>query len=101
MKHNFVSQVMWTQGDLVSGSDICMIKGTSSGVNDHWCGTCHNTFDAKVKIELWNKYGIIRNAQLSHSFLGVIFFVPFHGSEEGFVYLALGSSHCGVNASFR
>ena len=101
MKHNFVSQVMWTQGDLVSGSDICMIKGTSSGVNDHRCGTCHNTSDAKVKIELWNKYGIIKNAQLSHSFLGVIFFVPFHGSEEGFVYLALGSSRCGVNASFR
>ena len=30
-----------------------------------------------------------------------IFFVPFHGSVEGFIYLALGSSHSGVNVSFR
>ena len=101
MKRNFVSRVMWTQGDPVSDSDTCMIKGTSSSVKDHRCGACHNTSDAKVRIELWNKYGIIRNAQLSLSFLGVIFFVPFHGKEEGFVYLALGSSRCGVNVSFR
>ena len=101
MKRNFVSRVMWTQGDPVSDSDTYMIKGTSSGVKDHRCGACHNTSDAKVRIELWNKYGIIRNAQLSLSFLGVIFFVPFHGSEEGFIYISLGSSRCGVNASFR
>ena len=35
------------------------------------------------------------------SFSGVIFFVPFHGSVEGFIYLALGSSRCGVNVFFR
>ena len=42
-----------------------MIKGTSPVVNDHRCGACHNTSDAKVRIELLNKYGIIKNAQLS------------------------------------
>ena len=65
MKHNFVSRVMWTQGDSTSGSNTCMIKETPSGVNDHRCGACHNTFDAKVKTGLWNKYGIIKNARLS------------------------------------
>ena len=35
IKRNFVSRVMWTQGDPVSSSDTCMIKGTSSGVNDN------------------------------------------------------------------
>ena len=78
-----------------------MIKETPSGVNDHRCGACHNTFDTKVRTGLWNKYGIIKNARLSLSFLGVISCVPFHGSEESFIYLALGSSHCGVNVSFR
>ena len=86
--------------DLDSGSDTYMIKGTSLVGDDYWCGACYNTSDAKVRIELLNKYGIIKNAQLS--FLsGVIFFVPFHGSVEGFIYLALGSSRCGVNVSFR
>ena len=42
-----------------------MIKGTSPVVNDHWCGAYHNTSNAKVRIELLNKYGIIKNAQLS------------------------------------
>ena len=65
MKRNFVSRVMCTQGDPDSGSDTCMIKGTSPVVNDHRCGACHNTSDAKVRIELLNKYGIIKNAQLS------------------------------------
>ena len=100
MKRNFVSRVMWTQGDPASDSDTCMIKETSSGINDHRCGACHNTSDAKVRTGLWNKYGIIKNAQLSLYFLDVIFCVSFHGSEEGFIYLALGSSCCGVNASF-
>ena len=100
MKRNFVSRVMWTQGDSTSGSNTCMIKETPSGVNDHRCGACHNTFDAKVRIGLWNKYGIIKNAHLSLSFLGVISCVPFHGNKESFIYLALGSSRCGVNVSF-
>ena len=77
-----------------------MIKETPSGVNDHRCGACHNTFDAKVKTGLWNKYGIIKNARLSLFSLGVISYVPFHGSEESFIYLALGSSRCGVNVPF-
>ena len=77
-----------------------MIKGTSPIDDDHRCGACHNTSDAKVKTGLWNKYGIIKNAQLSLYFLDVIFYVSFHGSEEGFIYLALGSSRCGINASF-
>ena len=77
MKRNFVSRVMWTQGSPVSSSDTCMIKGTSSGVNDHRCGTCHNTSDAKVKIELRDKDGIIKNAQLSLSFSGAICFRTF------------------------
>ena len=91
---------MWTQEDPGSGFDTCMIEGTSPVVNDHRYGAYHNTFDAKVRIELRNKYGIIKNAQLSF-FLRCSFFVPFHGSVEGFIYLALGSSHCGVNVSFR
>ena len=100
MKSYFVSQVMKTQGDSTSGSDACMINETPSGVNDHRCGACHNTFDAKVRTRLWDKYGIIKNTQLSLSFLGVISCVPFHGSEESFIYPALGSSHCGVNVPF-
>ena len=78
-----------------------MVKGTSSVGDDHRCGACHNTFDAKVKIELLNKYEITKNAQLSLSFSSVIFCVPFQGNVEGFIYLALGSSHCGVNVFFR
>ena len=35
------------------------------------------------------------------SLSGVIFFVPFHGSVEGCICLALGSSRCDVNVSFR
>ena len=77
MKRNFVSHVIWTQGDPVSSFDTCMIKGTSSGVNDHRCGAYHNTSDAKVKIELRDKYGIIKNAQLSLSFSGAICFRTF------------------------
>ena len=100
MKCNFVGGVMWTQGDSTSSSNICMIKGTSSGVNNHWCGACHNTSDAKVRTGLWNKYGIIKNARLSLFSLGVMSCVPFHGSQEGFIYLALGSSRCGVNVPF-
>ena len=101
MKCNFVSRVMRTQMDPDSGSDICIIKGTSSVGDDHRCGACHNTSDAKVRIELLNKYEITKNAQLSLSFSGVIFCVPFHGSVEGFIHVALGSSRCGVNVSFR
>ena len=100
MKRNFVSRVMKTQGDLTSGSDACMINETPLGVNDNRCGACHNTSDAKVRTRLWDKYGIIKNARLSLSFLGVISYVPFHGSEESFIYPALGSSHCGVNVPF-
>ena len=88
---------MRTQGDSTSCSDTCMIKETPSGVKDHQCGAYHNTSDAKVRTGLWNKYGIIKNARLSLFSLGVISCVPFHGSEESFIYLALGSSRCGVN----
>ena len=62
MKRNFVSRVMCTQMDPDSGSDTCMIKGTSPIDDDHRCGACHNTSDAKVRIELVNKYGIIKTA---------------------------------------
>ena len=91
---------MKTQGDSTSGSYACMFNETLSGANDHRCGACHNTFDAKVKTRLWDKYGIIKNARLSLSFLGVISYVPFHGSEESVIYPALGSSRCGVNIPF-
>ena len=64
---------MCTQMDPDSGSDTCMVKGTSSVGDDHWCGACHNTSDVKVRIELLNKYEIIKNAQLSLSFLGLYF----------------------------
>ena len=84
-----------------SGSDTCMVKGTSFVGDDHRCGACHNTFDAKVRIELLNKYEITKNAQLSLSFSSVIFCIPFHGNVEGFIYLVLGSSRCGVNVFFR
>ena len=84
-----------------SGSNTCMIKGTSSVRVEYWCGVCHNTSNTKVRIELLNKYEITKNAQLSLSFSGVIFCIPFHGNVEGFIYLALGSSRCGVNFSFR
>ena len=73
MKRNFVSQVMRTQMDPDSSPDTCMIKGTSSIGDDYWCDACHNTFDAKVKIELLNKYEITKNAQLSLSFSGLYF----------------------------
>ena len=92
---------MRTQGDSTSCSDTCMIKETPSGVKDHQCGAYHNTSDAKVRTGLWNKYGIIKNARLSLFSLGVISCVPFHGSEESFIYLALGSSRCGVNVPLR
>ena len=67
MKRNFVSRVMCTQMDPDSNFDTCMIKGTSPVCDDHRCSACHNTSDAKVRIELLNKYGIIKNAQLSFS----------------------------------
>ena len=41
--------------------------------DDHGCGACHNTSNAKVRIELLNKYEITKNAQLSLSFSDVIF----------------------------
>ena len=44
----------------------------------------------KLEQNLWSKYGIIKNAQLSPC-------VPFHGSEESVIYPVLGSSCCGVN----
>ena len=100
MKRNFFCQVMKTQGDSTSSSYACMINETPSGVNDHRCGARHNTSDAKVRTRLWDKYGIIKNARLSLSFLGVISYVPFHGSEESFIYPALGSSRCAVNVPF-
>ena len=68
MMRNLVSQVMRTQMDPDSNSDICMIKGTSSVRDDHWCGACQNTSDAKVIIELLNEYKIARNSQSSLSF---------------------------------
>ena len=68
MKRNFVSQVMRTQMDPESDSDTCIIKGTSSVGDDYWCGAWHNTSDAKVRIELLNKYKITKNAQFSLSF---------------------------------
>ena len=77
MKRTFVSQVMRTQMDPDSSSDTCMIKGTSSIGDDYRCGACHNTFDAKVKIELLNKYEITKNAQLSLSFSGLYFLYLF------------------------
>ena len=55
MKCNFVSRVMRTQMDPNSGSDICIIKGTSSVGDDHRCGDCQSTSDAKVRIELLNE----------------------------------------------
>ena len=67
MKRNFVSRVICTQKDLDFGSDTYMIKGTFPVGDDYWCGACYNTSDAKVRIELLNKYGIIKNAQLSLS----------------------------------
>ena len=82
------------------GPDTCMTKGTPSIMDNYRCGACHNTSDAKIRIELLNKYEITKNAQL-FLFLRFIFFVPFHGSVEDFIYLALGSSRCGVNVSFR
>ena len=100
MKRNFVSRVMCTQMDPDPSSDTCMIKGTSPIVDDHRCGACHNTSDAKVRIELLNKYEITKNVQPSLSF-GCYICVPFHRSVEGFIYPVLGSSHCGVNVSFR
>ena len=74
MKRNFVSRVMWTQGGPASGSDTCMIKGIAFDVNDHRCDAYHNTSDAKVRIDLWNKYGIIKNAHLTLSFSSAIYF---------------------------
>ena len=68
MKRNFVSQVMRTQMDPESDSDTCIIKGTSSVGDDYRCDACHNTSDAKVRIELLNKYKITKNAQFSLSF---------------------------------
>ena len=73
MMRNFVSQVMCTQMDLDSSSDICMIKGTSSVGDDHQCGACQNTSDAKVRIELLNEYKIARNSQSSLSFSSLYF----------------------------
>ena len=77
MKRNFVSRVMRTQMDPDSGSDTCMIKGTSSVGDDYRCGACHNTSDAKVRIELLNKYEITKNAQLSLSLFEVYIFRTF------------------------
>ena len=45
-----------------SGLDTYMVKGTSSVGDDHRCGACHNISDAKVRIELLNKYEITKNA---------------------------------------
>ena len=92
--------MMKTQGDLTFGFCACMFNETPSGATDHRCGACHNTSDAKVRTRLWNKYGIIKNARLSLFSLGVISCVPFHGSKESFIYLALGSSCYGVNVPF-
>ena len=68
---------MCTQMDSDSGLDTCMVKGTSSVGDDHRCGAYHNTFDAKVRIELLNKYEITKNAQLSLSFSGLYFLYLF------------------------
>ena len=68
MKCNFVNRVMCTQIDPDSGLDTCMVKGTSFVGDDYRCGGCHNTSDAKVRIELLNKYEITKNAQFSLSF---------------------------------
>ena len=50
-----------------------MTKGTPSVGDDYRCGACHNTFDAKIRIELLNKYEITKNAQLFLSFSGLYF----------------------------
>ena len=68
---------MHTQMDPNFGSDICIIKGTSSIGDNHRCGTCQNTSDAKIKIELLNEYKIARNSQSSLSFLGLYFLYLF------------------------
>ena len=73
MKRNFVSRVMRTQMDPDSGSGICIIKGTSSVGDDHRCGACQNTSDAKARIELLNEYKIARNGQSSLSSSGLYF----------------------------
>ena len=73
MKRNFVSRVMRTQMDPDSGLDICIIKGTFSVGDDHRCGACHNTSNAKVRIELLNEHKITRNGQSSLSFSGLYF----------------------------
>ena len=53
-----------------------MLFRSSIGDN-HRCGTCQNTSDAKVKIELLNEYKIARNSQSSLSFLGLYFLYLF------------------------
>ena len=73
MKRNFVSRVMRTQMDPDSGLGICIIKGTSSVGDDHRCGACQNTSDAKVRTELLNEYKIARNGQSSLSFSSLYF----------------------------
>ena len=73
MERTFVSQVMCTQMDPDVGPDTCMTKGTPSVGDDYRCGACHNTFDAKIRIELLNKYEITKNAQLFLSFSGLYF----------------------------
>ena len=62
-------------GGPASGSDTCMIKGTAFDVNDHRCGACYNTSDAKVRIDFWNKYGIIKSAHLTLFFSSAIYFL--------------------------
>ena len=74
---NLVSRVMRTQMDPDSSSDIYMIKGTSSVGDDHQCGACQNTSNAKVKIELLNEYKIARNSQSSLSFSSLYFLYLF------------------------
>ena len=59
--------------DPESGSGTCIIKETSSVGDDHRCGACQNTSNAKVRIELLSEYKIARNGQSSLSFSGLSF----------------------------
>ena len=80
MKCNFINRVMRTQMDPDSGSGTYIIKGTSSVGDNHWCGACQNTFDAKVRIELLSEYKIARNGQSS---------LPFSGLSFSYLFMAV------------
>ena len=69
MKRKFISWVMKTQGDSTSVSCTCAFNEIPSSAIDHRCGACHNTFDAKVRTNLWDKYGIIKKVYCLFAYL--------------------------------